>query len=117
MLPDSVKATMALRFRFAAASTHAWAVAEANRYHEEIGRYAAEKSITRLFSVGHDSQFAAAVFGEGAQHFENKKDLITALTEELSGATVLVKGSRSAQMETVVKAICHEESCEPEESN
>lgn len=74
--------------------------------HTEVGEYARMKKIDALYSVGQYSSFTAQAFGSGAKAFDNQQNLIADLEKELEGVvTLLVKGSRSARMENVVKAL------------
>lgn len=75
--------------------------------HEEIGEYAASKKVTAVYSWGGDAALAARAFGKSGYAYNSKSDLVAALLPQLkSNATVLVKGSRSARMEEVVKQLC-----------
>jgi UDP-N-acetylmuramoyl-tripeptide--D-alanyl-D-alanine ligase len=75
-------------------------------FHEEIGRYARERGIDRLYAVGALSSASVAAFGEGARHFATVEDLISAAQEELRPrTTMLVKGSRFMRMERAVQAL------------
>ncbi len=77
--------------------------------HREMGVYARNAGIDRLFTTGVLSAETAAAFGEGSEHFADKDMLSVALSKQLnSAATVLVKGSRSAAMEDVVAQIIEE---------
>lgn len=77
--------------------------------HREIGRFAKNAGIETLLTVGALTEESCREFGEGARRFENNQALADALTPEVSNNTViLVKGSRSAAMETVVRAL-HQE--------
>lgn len=75
--------------------------------HADIGQYA-RKRIAGLWSVGDAAAPSSRAFGSGGQHFVNKAEVISALSELVgrtdSGA-VLVKGSRSAAMEEVMTAL------------
>ena len=80
-------------------------------FHQEIGRYARERGIDRLFAVGELSSACVAAFGEGARHFATVEDLISAAQAELRPrTTMLVKGSRFMRMERVVQALAGEPS-------
>jgi len=80
-------------------------------FHEEIGRYARERGIDRLYATGALSRACVAAFGEGARHFATVEDLIAAAQGELRPqTTVLVKGSRFMRMERVVQALAGESS-------
>ena len=88
---------------------------DAGRMHAEIGAYARQKNIDRLFTFGELSVQAATAFGENAVHFSsleqaNLAALITTLKPLMhKGVTLLVKGSRFMQMERVVKEITEKE--------
>lgn len=74
--------------------------------HIESGRYAFEKGIDQFLTIGNLSAHAARAFGDRGMTFTTKQQLVEALTKIMNkNTTVLVKGSRSAQMEEVVTAI------------
>ncbi len=80
--------------------------AGAEDQHRRVGRYAAEAGIPRLLAVGELSAATVAGFGEGGEHFASKHDLIERLKSLLDkDSTVLIKGSRSARMETLVQPV------------
>lgn len=82
---------------------------KANSLHAEVGRYAQSKSLDALLCVGELSK-AAAKNCDCGQHFESKASLLSRLETELGeGTTVLIKGSRSAAMETIVRDLMGEE--------
>ena len=71
-----------------------------------IGEYARQKNIHALVATGPLSKAAVDAFGHGAFWFEDKSALIDFLHKQTGrGDTLLVKGSRSAGMETVVSAL------------
>ena len=80
--------------------------------HEEIALYAKQKGVDFLLSYGQATQQMPAEFGVQAGYFESHEALTDALSkilrqqkQENQLANVLVKGSRSAQMERVTQAI------------
>ncbi|MBY6096512.1 UDP-N-acetylmuramoyl-tripeptide--D-alanyl-D-alanine ligase [Ferrimonas balearica] len=81
---------------------------EAEAEHRTVGRYAGEKGIDRLLTVGTLSRFAAQEH-DAARHFGDQAELLPTLMTELAAlprpVTVLIKGSRSARMENVAKAL------------
>ncbi|MBB6522733.1 UDP-N-acetylmuramoyl-tripeptide--D-alanyl-D-alanine ligase [Pseudoteredinibacter isoporae] len=78
---------------------------EEKKLHKQIGRYAEDKNISVLYCVGTLSKHAAKHCKVG-EHFADKAALLEKLQKELAEqCTVLVKGSRSAAMETVVQAL------------
>ncbi len=82
---------------------------EAAELHAEVGRYAGSAGVERLLTTGTLSQqaaIAAAEAGCEAKHCARFEDLLDELEQlDLTAGTLLTKGSRSAGMERVVKAL------------
>ena len=75
---------------------------DALELHREVGRRASQAGIDLLFAVGEFANELAGSFGDGASAFKDKAALCKALLATVAaGDAVLVKGSRSAAMETV----------------
>ncbi len=71
--------------------------------HVEIGTYAREHGVHRLFATGALSTLAVEAFGSGASWHADTDALARAVEAALSpDVTLLVKGSRSARLERVV---------------
>ena len=80
--------------------------ADARALHAGVGAQARGRGIERLFAVGPLGAAAVEAFGAGGEHFADKPSLVAALKGRLhDGVTCLVKGSHSAGMEYVVKAL------------
>ncbi|BDT78274.1 UDP-N-acetylmuramoyl-tripeptide--D-alanyl-D-alanine ligase [Polynucleobacter yangtzensis] len=94
-------------------------------FHREVGAYAAEQGVAKLFALGEQCQFALQGFNEAgkgvatsarAKHFSDMDSLIAQLRDALhtqsSGSNqhlnILVKGSRFMRMERVVQALLEE---------
>ncbi|TLY49449.1 MAG: UDP-N-acetylmuramoyl-tripeptide--D-alanyl-D-alanine ligase [Gammaproteobacteria bacterium] len=78
----------------------------ARQLHAQIGEYARDLGIARLFAVGELSRASVDAFGPGAKHYETQEELIAVLTAQVrAGVTMLVKGSRGSAMDLVVKAL------------
>src|SRR5579875_68509 len=74
--------------------------------HAEIGAYARERGIERLYATGELAQLAVESFGAGAEWHADAEALVRALDAALpGGACVLVKGSRINRLERVVAAL------------
>ena len=92
-------------------------------FHREVGAYAAEQGVTKLFALGEQCAFAAQGFDSASKsalatalHFSDMDSLISQLRNALhaqsSGSNhhlnILVKGSRFMRMERVVQALLEE---------
>lgn len=84
--------------------------ADAESLHQQVGEYALKAGIDALFTLGSLSARASAAFN--GLHFDNLDLLKVALLEEgkSSDLTMLVKGSRSSQMDLVVDMLLAEKS-------
>ncbi len=82
--------------------------------HAALGEFARRAGVNRLLGLGKLSSEAVRAFGEGATHFGDVAELVTALQPLLDGSTtILVKGSRFMRMERVVKALIGENVSSP----
>ena len=94
-------------------------------FHREVGAYAAEQGVTKLFALGQQCQFAIEGFEEvkksrllttSAKHFSEIDSLIVQLRDALHAQStgskehlnILIKGSRFMRMERVVQALLEE---------
>jgi UDP-N-acetylmuramoyl-tripeptide--D-alanyl-D-alanine ligase len=127
--PDSVRAAIdALK----QSGNNAWIVLgdmgevgdQGPEFHQEVGAYAAEQGISKLFALGEQCQFAIQGFESAkgksalssATHFSNMDSLIAQLRDALHAQAlgtnqhlnILVKGSRFMRMERVVQALLEE---------
>ena len=79
------------------------------KMHKQAGELARLAGVERLFTIGELSKKAAEKFGDGAEHFADHAELIERIkiikNESDKDITLLIKGSRSAEMETVVQAL------------
>ncbi len=80
---------------------------EGVRFHAEVGAYARERGIDRLFAIGPDSANSVSAFaGSHEHHFADIDALNASVCSQLEGlGSVLVKGSRFMKMERVVQVI------------
>ncbi len=76
--------------------------------HREVGRYAAEQGVTRLFTLGERARWIADAAGEtegtlAVTHFSTVEEAARHLDQDGDSSVVLlVKGSRGARLERVV---------------
>ena len=73
--------------------------------HEDIGRYARERGIERLFAYGPAATRAVEAFGKGGEWFTDVAALVRALSEAGPEVRMLIKGSRVNRLERVVEAL------------
>ena len=79
---------------------------KAEYYHRQIGELAKELGIETVYTCGELATLTAQAFGSSGKHYSSQEDLIQALRPLLQkDVTLLIKGSRSAQMEKVVAAL------------
>jgi len=76
------------------------------RIHFDAGLKARKSGVYRLLTIGEASQYAVEAFGDNAQNFETKEELVSFIKQHQSEELViLVKGSRFMQMEQIVESI------------
>jgi UDP-N-acetylmuramoyl-tripeptide--D-alanyl-D-alanine ligase len=108
--PDSVEAAIAVLAtapgrRFLVLGELAELGGDADRFYCAIGERTRAAGIEHLYGVGPAGK-AAEAFGRGGCVFENQGHLIDALHRDLeSGDRVLIKGSRRAGMEQVIREL------------
>ncbi|OUR83183.1 UDP-N-acetylmuramoyl-tripeptide--D-alanyl-D-alanine ligase [Cycloclasticus sp. 46_120_T64] len=91
--------------------------ADSEQIHRKIGVDIANSGVRRFFAVGEEMLVAVNAFNQQlssssrrAQHFMNKQQMADVLQQELgSEVLVLVKGSRSQGLETVVEKLTYAE--------
>ncbi len=75
-------------------------------HHEEVGEAARKHGVEVLMTCGIQSEFATKAYGSGATHYSTQEALVQELLGQLDAdTTVLVKGSRSSQMEKIVEQL------------
>ena len=73
--------------------------------HTQIGAFARQHGIERLFAVGQLAALAVESFGRGAQWFSESTALADALKGAPADVRMLIKGSRVNRLERVVDAL------------
>ena len=82
---------------------------DSERLHSEMGAYAAECGLDGLWGVGPELAPTVEVFGKGGRWFATLDEARSAVAGAFAGdSTVLVKGSRGAQMEQLLPALLGE---------
>jgi len=111
--PDSVRAAIDV---LAALDGPRWLLlgdmgevgAQGPAYHAEVGGYARERGIERLWTVGALCVHAAQSYGPSARHFDSVDAMLAALRGAAPVAAALVKGSKFMRMPRVVQALLQE---------
>ncbi len=84
--------------------------ADAEKMHAEIGAYAKNSGLSKLYCLGEMSKHMVSAFGSGAQHFDAPEAIAAAVLPQLNNnSTVLVKGSRFMRMERVVNLLVNKQ--------
>lgn len=78
---------------------------DAEELHREVGASARANGVDRLFALGDLAKSSVEAFGEGARWYASIDALIADVESADVDCNVLVKGSRSMQMERVVAAL------------
>ena len=79
---------------------------KSQEFHQQIGEYAANSGIGRLYAIGEKSRHMVRAFGSGAKHFSSRTELIDECREIASPNLVfLIKGSRGSRMEAVIEEL------------
>jgi len=79
---------------------------EAEDSHRQVGAYAADAGVEDLWAVGELSKLTAEGFGPNSKSFDSMQELISACKAAANNNVVfLVKGSRGAHMEDVVREL------------
>lgn len=91
---------------------------EADNAHQEVARYAKQQGVNWLFVYGEATQNMPLAFGEQAFYFESHQQLIEQVSKIIKeyaqsseAVNVLVKGSRSANMEKVSQQLLSQFGC------
>jgi UDP-N-acetylmuramoyl-tripeptide--D-alanyl-D-alanine ligase len=78
----------------------------AHTHHAQIGEAANAAGIDQVLTIGALSAVTSEAFGPQGQHFDSQSKLLNYLQQQLDkDCTVLIKGSRSAAMESIVKPL------------
>ncbi len=108
--PDSVRAAIDV---LAALDGPRWLLlgdmgevgAQGPAFHAEVGSYARQRGIERLWTVGALCVHAATAYGGDARHFDSVEAMLAALPTAPAASAALVKGSKFMHMPRVVQGL------------
>ncbi len=79
--------------------------------HRQIGEYASARAVDRFLNVGSLTRHAAKAYGKSSEWFDTKEALLESIEGDVpAGTTILVKGSRSMHMESIVQQLLSSDS-------
>lgn len=79
---------------------------DSNSLHRDVAEYAKQTGVKRMFAIGKFSSHAAVVFTDRGETFESIETMSDRIAADLKkGVNVLIKGSRTAGMERLVKLL------------
>jgi UDP-N-acetylmuramoyl-tripeptide--D-alanyl-D-alanine ligase len=78
---------------------------DSDALHRQVAEQAVAQGVNTLITVGPEAYVAGAVFAGDWQHYDAAEDLVAELPSFEADHTVLVKGSRSVGLESVVDAL------------
>ena len=83
---------------------------ESVKWHQEIGEYARINKITHLLTIGKDSIHTSQAYSDNPLHFNDIPTLSSHLLKNWNSyGTLLVKGSRSMQLEKLIDGLINAE--------
>lgn len=110
--PDSVKSaidvliSLGAKRNLAAIGTMRELGEESIKAHREIGAYAKEKGLDKIFVYGEFSECIKEGFGEGCSLYKDKDEMIKAIKDYIENDDIiLIKASRGLKFEEITKAL------------
>ncbi len=83
---------------------------KSSQLHLQIGSYAKQQNITHLLTIGNDSKHASSVHSSENKHFDSINSLSDYMHKNWNSlGTILVKGSRSMKLETLIEKLIEPE--------
>jgi UDP-N-acetylmuramoyl-tripeptide--D-alanyl-D-alanine ligase len=83
---------------------------ESAQSHEQVGTYAKNAGVNRLWATGEMSKMTVESFGKDGVYFDSKSELVDACQDIADSQTIfLIKGSRGSEMDSVVNKLIQKE--------